>query len=102
MHNTEKRIKFVSKVERQTHSTNPKAMNSENPSITFLNGKYTVNGEAVEINTSMPYLSIGDDHVEGHQAQNYINEIYERWVGNCDLTIEQAIAEFIFINGISE
>ena len=72
---------------------------------TWLNGKYTVNGGIVEINTSLPYISIEnfwfteEDKTffsQGEEALQYIQEINEIWQKtNC--TIEQAISKFIGI-----
>lgn len=59
---------------------------------TWLNGKYSIG----EINTSLPYLSVGDFFVQGEDAQGFIDEIYNIWVSS-DITTEQAFIKWASI-----
>ena len=55
---------------------------------TWLEGKYPeINAE---INTSLPYVEIGDYFWQGEEANNVITEIHKIWLKN-DCSVQDAI-----------
>jgi len=65
---------------------------------TWLNGKYVVQNQQVEINTSLPYIAIEgyriDFFEQGEEANETIEQIFQHWDKN-DCTIEESISWFI-------
>lgn len=57
----------------------------------WVHGKYpNINAE---INTHLPYVSIGDYFFQGDEADNVINAIHAIWTAK-DCTVEAAILEY--------
>ena len=58
---------------------------------TWLSGKYPeINAE---INTSLPYVAIGDYFWQGEEASEVIAEIHQIWVSN-DCSVQDAIIRY--------
>ena len=65
---------------------------------TWLHGKYTIGGEAVEINTAISYVSIGDRFfAQGDEADKIINEIHRYWL-QYNVRVSGAIEHWIKSN----
>ncbi len=69
------------------------------PNTSWLNGKYTINGDKVEINVNMSTVAIdttnGDEWFwQGDEADKVIDEIHAIWV-NGDATVTAAIEQWI-------
>lgn len=57
----------------------------------WLSGKYPeINAE---INTNLPYVSIGGHFWQGEEADSVIDDIFTIWEAN-DLTVQQAIQKY--------
>jgi len=67
----------------------------------WLHGKYVIDNQNVEINTSLPYISIEgyrtDFFSQGEDAENIIEEIRLIWVSG-DITQSEAIQRWINTN----
>ena len=62
---------------------------------TWLHGKYTIGGEAVEINTAISYVAIGDRFfAQGDEADKIIDEIHRYWL-DYNVRVQGAIQHWI-------
>lgn len=65
---------------------------------TWINGRYNINGQQVEVNTRLSYVAIGEDYFfQGQEADTVICDIHQLWIDS-DMTVEQAIEKWINFN----
>ncbi len=66
--------------------------------FSWLHGKYVIDNQNVEINTSLPYISIEgyriDFFSQGENADEIIDEIRQIWISG-DMTQSEAIQKWI-------
>ena len=71
-----------------------------NPDQSWLAGSYVIDNQKVEINTSLPYISVEgyrtDFFAQGESANEIITEIHKIWISrDLKLTIEEAILRLV-------